>query len=338
MQNKHTQPSFLIKNRQVNLSVFLYFRTIFVVVAYLVNVWGERLFSYANLLEEIQRFNDYGVETGDIGTSELGQRIPYIFLGDKSAKQMIVQGSIHAREHLTALLVVYLAKYLLKNKDKKLLGGIYFVPMVNPDGVRLCQEGVGFLKNKQRKSNLIAINRGNTDFSLWKANVNGVDLNVNFDADWAKGKNNVFTKSSENFVGKTPFSESESIALKEFTQKIKPIVTLSYHLKGEIIFWQFDQNPRNEFRDRKFARALAKETGYQLVEKNQSCGGYKDWCISKLKIPSFTIEVGDDKYSHPFPYHQFEKIFEQNKDIPRKLLNSVIMYFNRLEQTSFMND
>ena len=126
------------------------------------------------------------METGNIGNSELGQQIPYIFVGKKNGNYMIVQGAIHAREHLTALLVVNLAKHLVKNPQLSLLGGIYFVPMVNPDGVRLCQEGVGFVGDKQRKSNLLAIN-GNSDFSLWKANVEGVDLNVNFDARWGEG-------------------------------------------------------------------------------------------------------------------------------------------------------
>ena len=68
-----------------------------------------------------------------------------------------------------------------------------------------------------------------------------------------------------------------------------------------------------------FAVALNGKTIYESC----NTGGYKDWCIEHFNIPSFTIEVGSDKFSHPFPYSEFEKILYQNDDIPRRLLNTV---------------
>ena len=281
------------------------------------------MFRYCDLLNEVQSFCQYGVETGVVGESELKERIPYVFVGKKNGNYMIVQGAMHAREHLTALLVVCLAKHLVKNPHLPLDGGIYFVPMTNPDGVRLCQEGVGFIRDKERKSNLLTINKS-SDFSLWKANADGVDVNVNFDARWGEGVQNGFFKSSQNYVGKAPFSAAESRVLAEFTERIKPIVTLSYHLKGEQIYWEFGQKGHRRFRDKRYADAIAKYTGYQLVSGEGSVGGYKDWCVEKLKIPAYTIEVGSDSYDHPFPYEQFTAILQQNLDLPRKLLNTVV--------------
>ena len=270
----------------------------------------------------MQIFCQHGIETGVVGESELKQTIPYVFVGKKNGNYMIVQGAMHAREHLTALLVVCLAKHLVKNSDLPLDGGIYFVPMTNPDGVRLCQEGVGFIRDKERKSNLLTINKS-SDFSLWKANADGVDVNVNFDARWGEGAQNGYFKSSQNYVGKAPFSAAESRALAEFTERIKPLVTLSYHLKGEQIYWEFGQQGHRRFRDKRYADAIAKYTGYTLVGGEGSVGGYKDWCVQKLKIPAYTIEVGNDSYPHPFPYEQFTAILQQNIDLPRKLLNTV---------------
>lgn len=281
------------------------------------------MFKYKDLLQEVQLFCQRGIETGIVGESELKQQIPYIFVGNKNGNYMIVHGAIHAREHLTSLVVVCMAKYLVKNPELNLNGGIYFVPMVNPDGVRLCQEGVGFIADKQRKSNLLTIN-GGSDFALWKANADGVDLNVNFDAKWGEGAQNEFFKSSQNYIGKEPFSAAESKALAEFTERIKPCVTLSYHLKGEEIYWEFGQTSHRRYRDKRYAEAIARYTGYAVKEPQGSVGGYKDWCVDKFKIPSYTIEVGNDKYSHPFPYDQLGVIVEQNKDLPRRLLNSVI--------------
>ena len=159
------------------------------------------MFLYRDLLDEIQLFCDHGVETGTVGESELGQRIPYVFVGQKNGNCMIVQGAMHAREHLTALVTVCLAKYLVANPQLTLNGGIYFVPMVNPDGVRLCQEGAGFISDTARRQTVIALNGGSSDFSLWKANIDGVDINVNFDAKWGQGTHNQFAPAPQNYVG-----------------------------------------------------------------------------------------------------------------------------------------
>ena len=290
----------------------------------------KRVFGYFDLLHEVQLFCKNGIETGIVGESTLGQQIPYIFVGNKNGNRMIVQGAIHAREHLTALLVVGLAKHLVKNNHLRMDGGIYFVPMTNPDGVRICQEGVGWIADKGVRANLVAIN-GGRDFSLWKANAQGVDVNVNFDAKWSKGKQNTFCKGAQNYVGNHPFSTAEARCLAEFTERLKPCVTLSYHLKGEEIYWEFGQKGHRKFADERYANAIAKYTGYKVVGAGGSVGGYKDWCIQKLKIPSFTIEVGNDKYAHPFPYSLYSTILQQNVDLPRRLLNSVVEERNTIK-------
>ena len=96
-------------------------------------------------------------------------------------------------------------------------GCVYFIPLVNPDGVEIVEKGK----------------------PLYKANAREVDLNVNFDADWGKGKYNQKFKGDANFIGEKPFSEPETIALKEFTLKVKPDMTFSYHSKGEEIYYSF---------------------------------------------------------------------------------------------------
>lgn len=291
------------------------------------------MFLYKDLLSEVEQLCNHGVETGIVGESELGQRIPYIFVGQKNGNYMIVQSAIHAREHLTALVAVCLAKRFVAKSDLTLNGGIYFVPMANPDGVRLCQEGLSWIEGENVKQNLLSINKGSNDFSLWKANARGVDLNVNFDAHWGEGKNNVFEPAPQNYVGSEPFSEKETRALADFTRRINPLVTLSYHLKGEEIYWQFHQPPRRLVRDKKYAQALSSYTGYRLVSGEGSVGGYKDWCVQELGISAYTIEVGSDDFAHPFPYAQLSVIVKQNEDLPRRLLNTVIRDKQRFEQT-----
>jgi g-D-glutamyl-meso-diaminopimelate peptidase len=63
------------------------------------------------------------------------------------------------------------------------------------------------------------------------------------------------------------------------------------------------------------AEVLSASTGYPLAEQGKSCGGYKDWCIQSMKIPSFTIEVGKDTFSHPLGEEALLDILSKNKNV-----------------------
>lgn len=219
----------------------------------------------------------------------------------------LAQYAIHGREYVTAKLAI---EHFKRGVTR---GSVWIVPLVNPDGALLSEVGLSTAP-KERREYLLALN-GGVDFSLWKANGRGVDLNVNFAARWGKGVKNVFYPSSENYVGESPFSEPESLALKEFTKKIRPDYTVSFHTKGEEIYWCFHQPKSRRERDRLLAEAVSKATGYPLKDAKGSAGGYKDWCVQSLKIPAFTVEVGKDEYTHPLGDEALKDIVEKNADV-----------------------
>jgi len=69
-------------------------------------------------------------------------------------------------------------------------------------------------------------------------------------------------------------------------------------------------------RDEVIAKKFADSTGYKIKNvESVSSGGYKDWCVEKLKIPAITIEVGSDDLSHPISKENLSEIFEKNKSI-----------------------
>ena len=239
-----------------------------------------------------------------IGHSVLGRDIYACKIGNGKPVG-IVQCAMHGREYITAELA------FAQFERGVYQGSVWFIPLVNPDGALLSQMGIDSVADNNEKKNLIALN-GGTDFSLWKANARGVDLNVNFPALWGKGAKNVFVAGAENYVGKKPLSEPESKALCTFTNREKPDYTVSYHTKGEEIYWYFYQKIRDVPRDKALALCLAASTGYPLRYAKNSVGGYKDWCIQSLKIPSFTVEVGNDKYQHPLGEKALEDIIQKN--------------------------
>ena len=243
-----------------------------------------------------------------LGKSLFGRNIYAVKIG-MGRPVGIAQYAMHGREYITARLAV-------EHYKKGVVAGSFWLgPLVNPDGCLLSEKGLSSIMEQKFADTLIELNGGSKDFSLWKANGRGVDLNVNFAAEWGKGVKNVRVPGSENYIGEKPFSELESMALKRFTEDVNPNYTVSYHTKGEEIYWYFYQSIRICARDKRLALKLSEKTGYPLALAKGSAGGYKDWCIYKLGIPAFTIEAGLDERRHPLGEEDLQDIIEKNADV-----------------------
>lgn len=258
-----------------------------------------------------------GVDITTIGESVLKNPILAVHIGSYEGDQIIVEGAIHAREYITSLVLVEMVKHLY---DKDLDYGIYFVPLVNPDGVGLVLEGSDKLP-QDVKDFVTNVNGGSQDFSMWKANINAVDLNVNFDALWGGGTQNVTQPAPANFIGYEPNSEPEVKALIDFTQEVNPVLTLSYHTKGEVIYYGFEVLTEQELaRDLAIANAISLENGYiptlTSTSTYKSTGGYSDWVSLNLRVPAYTVEVGNSSIPHPIGLEYLPSIVELNKNVP----------------------
>ncbi len=258
-----------------------------------------------DIYESVLRFYEsVGTEKRIIGKSLTGRKLVAIKLGEGKPVG-IAQYALHGREYITAKLALH------HYATGGIKGSCWILPLTNPDGALLSQTGVASVADKWGKR-LIQIN-GGTDFSLWKANARGVDLNVNFDALWGCGVKNLRYPNAENYIGTKPFSEPETQALKAFTEKIKPDYTVSYHTKGEEVYWYFHQSFRDCLRDKALALALCETTGYKLAYAKGSVGGYKDWCIRRFGIPSFTVEAGAESWAHPITETELPRILDRNE-------------------------
>ena len=169
---------------------------------------------------------------------------------------------------------------------------------------------------------ILFINDGSTDFSQWKADIWAVDLNVNFPALWGGGSQNVFCPSPYNWVGYYPASEREVRVLMDLTNNIRPDITLSYHTKGNVIYYGFEQlTPEEIARDKEIADIISSINGYIPIKTENSTGGSSDWVSETYHIPAFTIEVGDASLTTPIPLSAVPDAIARNQDIPQALLN-----------------
>lgn len=277
---------------------------------------------YKSLLNKIDIYkNKYFVKV--IGETYFKRKIMAVEIENgKTFPTAILLAGIHAREYITTDLLIKMLDNGLFDKIKNF--NLSLILMANPDGVELAVNGLGSAPENERKR-LFEIN-GSDDFSLWKANGRGVDLNNNFDARFGT---NVGAKnySSQGYAGEYFESELESKAIADYTRKINPFFTISFHSKGEEIYYNFFQKDDDLKRDRLIAQKFAKSTGYVIKNPEKvSSGGYKDFCVSKLKIPSITIEVGSDDLSHPITEKYLDEIYEKNKNLADDLVFAFDIY------------
>ena len=262
-----------------------------------------------NIYEKVKRFYvDYKGAKTVIGKSLLGRELYAVKVGE-GRPIGLAQYAMHGREFITAALA------LSQVRRGLFRGSCWFIPLMNPDGALLSQMGITSVRETENRERLLAFNGNRNDFSLWKANARGVDLNVNFLARWGEGVKNLRVPGPENFIGDKPFSELETQAIRDFTVKFRPDYTVSYHTKGEEIYWHFHQPLHHYNRDKQLAEVVSRSTGYPLAVAKGSAGGYKDWCISHFGIPAFTIEAGADFLHHPIGEDGLEDIVKKNKNV-----------------------
>jgi murein tripeptide amidase MpaA len=288
----------------------------------------KQTYSYDFMVRDIralaQRYPDI-IQYKTIGNSEYGRPIYAVSLGTGNAN-VFFNGSHHAREWITTNLNMYmLEQYAKMYEGNQVFGGynvrnvldaatIWFVPMVNPDGVTLQQFGLSKFP-KSAHSSLIKMNEGSTNFKRWKANAKGVDLNRQYAADWKNIKNNTPTPSWSNHKGYKPEQSAETKAIVKFTKEINPEMAVAYHTSGELLYWNFHQSGQIYTRDHTYAKKMGQLTGYRLFYPgpNPSGGGYTDWFVLTYKRPAFTPEVGTYAGNTNVPTTQFDRIWNQNK-------------------------
>ena len=238
-------------------------------------------------------------------------------------RRVLYSAAHHANEWLTAtVLLKFLEDYAQALETDGTIGGvsarelyetatIFLVPMVDPDGVDLVTGAVTEKEREQARA--LAEFYPNIPFpDGWKANLSGVDLNLQYPAGWLTAREIKFAQGytrpgPRDFVGRFPLSQPEAQALADYTQRIDPELVIAWHSQGEVIYWQYGGIEVPGARE--IAERFANLSGYRLEDTpyNSSFAGYKDWFIQTYRRPGFTIEVGSGE--NPLPLSQFAEIY-----------------------------
>ena len=265
-----------------------------------------------------------------IATTAYGRSVRLLKLGT-GTRSVLYNASHHANEWITTpVLMKFLEDYARAISENGEIFGenarrlfrrtqLYLVPMVNPDGVDLVTGAIEPGSTQYEVARLIGAYYPFIPFpNGWKANLEGVDLNLNYPAGWEQARENKFAlgfvgPAPRDYVGDAPLDQPESAAMARLTRRVDPRLTLSYHSQGEVIYWKFmDLEPENA---REIGEEFARVSGYTLEDTPFASGfaGYKDWFIQDFDRPGYTIEVGHGE--NPLPPEQFDEIYAKNLGI-----------------------
>ena len=245
-----------------------------------------------------------------LGYSEFGQSIPLLKISTKSAlkkKPVLIVGNLHAREF-------YSSKFVLKFCDEFLYSlmsedgiyesansilqdyDLYVIPVANPDGLKIAQEDWEGIESY--RASVDSIKRIGP-YSDWKANGMGIDLNNNFDdGNFDVKHGHLFEEepASQGYKGAFPCEAKEARIIQDFVDTLVPLITLSYHTKGDVLFWA-DRGTHSYFNglDEQLNTTVANACGFKMarVSKNpiEYGAGLENYIRAKIKRIGVCVEL-----------------------------------------------
>jgi len=220
-----------------------------------------------------------------IGTSAQGQEIKAYHFGN-GEKEILFVGGIHGGYSWnTALLSYDLINFLDDNSiiipDSV---KVTVIPVLNPDGLA---NVVAKSDAADPLSEAALSNISKDDLVSGRFNANGVDLNRNFDCKWQS----VGTWQNKDVSGgETPFSEPESLAIKNYVESHNIAAAVVYYSSAGGVFTS-SCNGAVLPETSKLTRLYAAGSGYKEFQEfdfYEITGDMVNW-MAKKEIPAISV-------------------------------------------------
>lgn len=293
-------------------------------------VYPYQAYSYEFMMNDAKRLEKIYpeiVKTGSIGQSVEGRELLLVAFG-KGDKKIFVCGTHHAREYISTTYLMYaIDQFAYAYKTgvnetsydiKSILDSVTFciVPMVNPDGVNLVQNGVDYVLNPESVKSMKITEGKENGYRAWKANINGIDPNWNYDKDWQKSREKTDSPASTGYNGEAPGSEPETQAVAKYVDENYFEAYLSMHTQGKLLYWAEDiLNPTN------LGELVRKDTGFSLIREDTPAklngvgGSFFDYVFRKYGKATMTVELCNYIGPKPYPDEKFDIVWKPAKNV-----------------------
>jgi g-D-glutamyl-meso-diaminopimelate peptidase len=190
---------------------------------------------------------------------------------------------------------------------------ILIVPMLNPDGVSYSLHGAG-IDNPLRERVLHM--SADADLRLWRANARGVDLGLNYNADFTGCKQReraagITGGAPVGYSGEYPESEPETAALCRLVRMLREDIAgvLTLETGGEGIYCSCEN--KLSAKCKSAGRILQRVTGYRSEQREAAQGhnSLTDFCIAELSRPAYTLLCG--RGAAPLPLSERPVLYER---------------------------
>ena len=290
----------------------------------------EEIYSYLDSLDNLEELEGwYHLDTIGYSTQEnipiLAVRISDNAHIKEDEPRVLFVGQVHAEEILGVEVVMSLIDDLLfpdnsiythMNILKQYLD-IWLVPTANPEGLNVVTENhdLSFRKNKRDLSPQGPYPNGVFDFEPSIGNdVDGVDLNRNFDFNWVFGDtflepdNSNYASHYDYYKGEEPFSESEAVALRDLALENDFLFSIVWHSSrsgnlSEKVFTSWRWEETKDSPDLTVMKSIADHFS-SLIETEDGTGTYlsvysgsrngklHDWFYKETGCIQYLVECG----------------------------------------------
>jgi len=272
---------------------------------------GQLVEKYPDLIQ-MQKIGVTSQEKRDIWAVKISDNVRQ----EEDEPAILFSGAIHSDELAGVEICMTLISHLLENYAKDATvhrwvdrNEIWLIPVINVDGHFV----VTNLDPRWRKNT-----RDNNRNGILFEPGDGIDLNRNFDFNWAHG--GASDSLSDRYRGEFPFSESECVAVRDLALVQKFLLAVTYHSQGEVIFYPWDWRGRKAPDDKlltKMAHGLAGsirtlkgDTTYHAAYGAGTVGQTYPWLYGVVGTFDFVVETGTAW--HIFPPEKLENVVQNN--------------------------
>ena len=287
------------------------------------------------------------VSVNTAGVSADGRDIYFVNFGNAGAgRQIVICAGLRGSDYVMSQMVMKQLEYYCANYETGVYNDrtyrelfdstcICVIPLANPDGAAVSQQGEAGLRNESLRSRLAGMFDSDTangfnDYNYsnylyhWKANANGVDLTRNFPAGWENSVERT-APSSGLYRGAVAGDQSETQSLIYLLNTMSnPLAAVNYQSGVTGVNWQYGKADQ-AIAD--LAQKVSSVTGCPLAGipssgessgmNALSCGSpsgdFSGWCIHSRGIPSVTLEMGGSEA--PLSSGSLDSLYGANRDL-----------------------